>query len=32
MVIGWSGPGSFMVISLFGQPVAIVRHDPAALQ
>jgi hypothetical protein len=29
MVIGWSGPGSFMVVSLFGQPVVIVQDDPS---
>ena len=27
MVMGWSGPGSFMGVSLFGQPVVIVGHD-----
>jgi hypothetical protein len=32
MVMGWSGPGSFMVVSLFGQPDVIGGFDPAALQ
>jgi hypothetical protein len=32
MVIGWSGPGSFMVSSLFGQPVVIGRKRTADLQ
>jgi hypothetical protein len=28
MVIGWSGPGSFMVSPYFGQPVVIVVRGP----